>query len=89
MPTALILKKYLSWGGELGNMISYQYLGKVELEHKKYGVMGVEDVHQKMLFWQKEYVRRGFRAIPLDAFVGYGGYNKSIDEFINVKNSEK
>jgi len=69
-------QKYVQAGAQFGDAVSYIYLGEC------IGFEGLLDAWGK---WEQEYARRGYRTVPLDAFVGLGGYGQSIDHLLGQK----
>jgi hypothetical protein len=58
-------KYYIAVGRVFGNAVSYIYMGEC---------VGFETLLASWEKWETEYSRRGYRTLPLDDFVEYGGY---------------
>lgn len=62
-------KRYAEAGRVFGDAVSYIYMGEC---------VGFEGLLAKWAKWEKEYAKRGYRTIPIDDFIEYGGYGKSL-----------
>ncbi len=76
LSTSAVEKKYLEAGRVFGDNLSYIFLGKcVEFEKNL----------DKLISWELEYAKRGFKTIPLNEFVEFGGYGKDIKNSLGKK----
>ncbi|MEK9180000.1 MAG: hypothetical protein AAB897_01130 [Patescibacteria group bacterium] len=57
-------KRYVHAGSIFGYAVSYIYMGEC---------VGFKKLLRRWTRWEKEYARRGYRTLPLDAFVDCGG----------------
>lgn len=64
-----LVKKYIQAGAEFGDAVSYLYVGEC---------IGFENLLNAWAKWEKKYAQAGFRTIPVDDFILYGGYGKEI-----------
>ncbi len=64
-----LVKKYVEAGAKFGDAVSYLYIGEC---------IGFEDLLNAWAKAEKEYASKGFRTIPIDDFILYGGYGKEI-----------
>lgn len=71
-------KRYVRAGGEFGQAVSYLYMGEC---------IGFKNLLSKWQKWEAEYARRGYRTLPIDDFIEYGGYGKPL-EGLGVKRNE-
>ena len=63
-------------GRVFGDNLSYIFLGKcVEFEKNL----------DKLISWELEYAKRGFKTIPLNEFVEFGRYGKDIKNILGKK----
>lgn len=62
-------KKYVGAGGTFGSAVSFIYMGEC---------IRFADMLTKWEKWEDEYAKRGYRTLPVDDFVGYGGYGKPL-----------
>lgn len=60
-----IVWRYVTVGMLWGCMLSYSYMGEP---------VGWKRVEKRFLFWEKHYVKLGYKAIEIDEFVTAGGY---------------
>jgi len=79
LPDSTVEKKYIQAGRDFGDMISYSFMG--------------DDLNERWLLqkwarWEKEYARRGFRTIGIDAFIDVGGYGKLLPNITGQKCEE-
>ncbi len=74
-----VTSRYVRAGSRFGDAVSYLYMGEC-IEFRK--------LLDRWDAWEQEYVCRGFRTISLDAFIGHGGYGKSIDHLIEQRRGE-
>ena len=73
-------KRYLRAGAEFGDAVSYLYMG--ECLDFRIRLLVWED-------WEEEYAKRGYRTMPLDDFVEFGGYGKSIDHLLGKEREDE
>lgn len=64
-----LVQKYIKAGAEFGDAVSYLYIGEC---------IGFEELLNAWAKKEKEYADKGFRTIPIDDFILYGGYGKEI-----------
>jgi len=62
-------KRYVKVGATFGDAVSYIYMGEC---------VGFEKLLAKWEKWEAEYAKRGYRTLPLDDFVSYGGYGTPL-----------
>ncbi len=62
-------KKYVRAGSDFGDAVSYIYMGEC---------VGFKRKRACWCRWEKEYARRGYRTISLDAFIECGGYGAPL-----------
>ncbi len=72
-------KRYVRAGAEFGDAASYLYMG--ECLDFRIHLLVWED-------WEEEYAKRGYRTMPLDDFVEFGGYGKSIDHLLGKERED-
>ena len=58
-------KRYVKAGAIFGDAVSYIYMGEC---------VGFDKLLAKWEKWEAECAKRGYRTLPLDDFVSYGGY---------------
>lgn len=63
-------KKYARAGEVFGDVVSYIYMGEC---------VGFKRMLKSWARWEREYARRGYRTLILDAFVDSGGYGMALD----------
>ncbi|TSC80051.1 MAG: hypothetical protein G01um101429_255 [Parcubacteria group bacterium Gr01-1014_29] len=76
LPFALVKREYVKTGTAFGDAVSYIYMGKC---------VGFDELFEKWKKWEAEYAKRGYRTIPLDDFIAYGGGYVAKLEGIGVK----
>ncbi|NTV23484.1 MAG: hypothetical protein HGA85_03855 [Nanoarchaeota archaeon] len=75
-PDPVLEKKYVAAGAEFGDAVSYIYMGEC---------VGFEGMLNTWDVWEREYARRGYRTVSLDAFVELGGYNTPLGDAIGKR----
>jgi len=76
---AQFLQDYRDFATGLGDGISYCYLGSPVMEYKGERLSLIEQFVVLDEFEEK-YADMGYRIVPIDRWVGYGGYGQSIDD---------
>ena len=71
-------KHYVKAGAIFGDAVSYIYMGEC---------VGFEKLLAKWAKWEAEYVKRGYRTLPVDDFVSYGGYGAPLKD-LGVKRTD-
>jgi len=71
-----IEREYLKVGAKFGFVVNLLPLSKCE---------GFESQLDKLNELEKEYSSRGYRTIPIRAFISLGAYNKNIDHLLGKK----
>jgi len=69
---AFVEKRYVDAGLAFGDLLSYSYMGAGS---------GYERLLSRWEFWEAVYAERGFRTIPLDAFIDAGGYGAPLPPY--------
>lgn len=62
---AWVEKRYARSGSRFGDAVSYLYMGEC---------VGFEGLLTTWESWEREYSRRGFRTLSVDALIDHGGY---------------
>ena len=65
-----VQQRYVLAGGRFGAAVSVLYLGEC---------IGFRKLHAEWARWEKEYARRGYRALSVDAFTNFGGWCKPLE----------
>lgn len=63
--------RYTEAGRIFGDAVSYIYMGEC-IDFEKYLTTWGK--------WEAEYAKRGYRTLPIDDFVKYGGYGKPLKD---------
>ncbi|MBI3336259.1 hypothetical protein HYZ98_01685 [Candidatus Peregrinibacteria bacterium] len=71
-----VVALYKDAGGAFGMAVSFLYMGEC---------IGFKRRLERWAFWEREYARRGYRTIPIDDFVAYGGYGRDIESTLLVQ----
>ena len=71
-------KHYAEAGRIFGDAVSYIYMGEC---------VGFADLLAKWEKWEAEYAKRGYRTLPVDDFVAYGGYGTPLEN-LSAKRAE-
>lgn len=79
LPIGFVKWRYVNAGADFGDAVSYDFLGEC---------VGFDKLFKRWAGWEREYARRGYRTISLDAFIGFGGYGEPIDNLVGVKREE-
>lgn len=58
-------KRYIKAGEIFGDALSYGFMGECS---------GFKRMLAKWEKWEAEYIKRGYRTLPIDDFIDYGGY---------------
>lgn len=61
---------YIKSGATFGDAVSYLYMGEC---------VGFGEMLSNWENWELEYSRRGYRALPIDFFIKYGGYGLPLN----------
>ena len=72
-------ENYVEAGAEFGDACSYDYMGKCH---------GFDAFFLDWARWEIEYSKRGYRTIPLNDFIAYGGYGVPLRS-LGVKRKAK
>jgi hypothetical protein len=72
-------EQYLKIGRTVGFKLSFIYMGED---------VKLKDNVEEWSKLEKSYAKQGFRTISIDKFIEFGGYGKSINDFIGVKRDE-
>ena len=78
MTVGQVEKRYVETGQIFGNAVSYIHMGEC---------VGFARMLAKWEKWEAEYAKRGYRTLPVDDFVAYGGYGKPLKD-IGVKRAD-
>lgn len=62
-------KRYVKAGAKFGAAMSYVLMGKC---------YGFDTLYANWAKWELEYSKRGFRTLPLEKFINYGGYGAQL-----------
>ena len=69
-------KMYQKHGSDFGGAVSMLYMGQC---------VGFKNMLSRWMAWEVEYLKRGFRSLPVDEFTRAGGYGYDIDDQIMVR----
>lgn len=75
-----MLKEYREFATAFGDAYSYAYLGEPGV-----GNMNFKQCIEHLDKLEEAYSLLGYRIVPFDAWIDYGGYGKSIDPYWLVK----
>lgn len=81
-----VVNDYRQFATALGDGLSYAYLGDPQIRHGKkwYGVKDGSAFH-KLDELEEAYASLGYRIIPLENWIDYGGWGVAIDDLWLVK----
>jgi hypothetical protein len=71
-----VVEQYVRAGAVFGEALSYLYMGEC---------VGFHSMKERWAKLERLYAELGYRTIPLEDFVEYGGYGKSIDHLVRVR----
>jgi len=71
-----VVEHYVRSGAVFGEALSYLYMGEC---------IGFHGMKERFAKLERLYAEYGYRTIPLEDFVEYGGYGKKIDHLLRVK----
>lgn len=74
-----IVEQYVRAGAVFGEAISYLYMGEC---------VGFHSMKERWAKLERLYADLGYRTIPLEDFVEYGGYGKSIDHLVRIRRDD-
>lgn len=74
-----IVEQYVRSGAVFGEALSYLYMGEC---------VGFHSMKERWAKLERSYAELGYRTIPLEDFLEYGGYGKAIDHLVRVKRTE-
>lgn len=74
-----IVEQYVRSGAVFGEALSHLYMGEC---------VGFHGMKERWAKLEQLYADLGYRTIPVEDFVEYGGYGKAIDHKVRVKRSE-
>lgn len=72
-----VKKRYKQAGAIFGDASSYSFMGECA---------NVKRLLGSWAFWEQEFIRRGYRSVSLDQFIGYGGWAKPLENFGEKRN---
>lgn len=81
------LDEYKQFAAAVGDAYSYAYLGTpmIYWDGKRLGPKEQINLLDEM---EEQYSSMGYRIVPFDRWVGYGGYNQPIDDVWLIKREE-
>jgi hypothetical protein len=71
-----VVEQYIRSGALFGEALSYLYMGEC---------VGFHSMKERWAKLERAYAELGYRTIPLEDFVEYGGYGKKIDHLVRVR----
>jgi hypothetical protein len=74
-----VVEHYVRSGALFGEALSHLYMGEC---------VGFHSMKERWAKLERVYAELGYRTIPLEDFVEYGGYGKSIDHLVRVRRTE-
>lgn len=74
-----IVEQYIRSGAVFGEALSYLHMGEC---------VGFQGMKERFAKLERLYADLGYRTIPLEDFLEYGGYGKAIDHLVRVKRAE-
>jgi len=79
-----IVQRYREFGQDLGDSLSYAYLGNSQICSRN-KVMSYRESIDQLDELEIAYAALGYRIIPLDDWIDHGGYGKSLERLWLVK----
>jgi hypothetical protein len=70
-----VVEQYVRSGAVFGEALSYLYMGEC---------VGFHSMKERWAKLERLYAELGYRTIPLEDFLEYGGYGKRIDHLVRV-----
>jgi hypothetical protein len=74
-----VVEQYVRSGAVFGDALSYLYMGEC---------IGFHSMKERWAKLERLYAELGYRTIPLEDFIEYGGYGKSIDHLVRVRRAD-
>lgn len=74
-----VVEQYVRSGAVFGEALSYLYMGEC---------VGFHSMKERWAKLERLYAELGYRTIPLEDFLEYGGYGKSIDHLVRLRRAD-
>ena len=84
---AKLLTEYRSFATAFGNACSYSYLGVPGVTLSSGKRLDYSQCIEYLDKLEEKYASLGYRIIPIDSWIGHGGYDQNIDHLFFVKRS--